>query len=1091
MTIRVSLSHKTSYHYDRVVELGPQVVRLRPAPHTRQNILGYGLVVRPEPHFLNWQQDPFGNYLARIVFPQRVRRFEVEVALTTELAVFNPFDFFLEPDAEHFPFTYDDALRADLAAYLQPAHDGPLLQAWLAEVDRGKRPLVNFLVELNRQLAEHVEYVIRMEPGVQDPEETLERRLGSCRDSAWLLVQIMRHLGIAARFVSGYLIQLKPDVASLDGPSGTDHDFTDLHAWTEVFLPGAGWVGLDPTSGLLAGEGHIPLACTPSFASAAPITGTMEAGAEVDFTFDMQVSRVLETARVTKPYTETQWRAIDALGDRVQADLDTQDVRLTIGGEPTFVGIDDPDAAEWNTEALGEQKRARAEDLVLRLRNLFAPGGMLHVGQGKHYPGEQLPRWAYAIYWRADGVPLGTTQARGAKPVDALRFGRGVAARLSVSGEAVQHVYEDPWEIIAAEDKLPLDVALEDNQLDDPLKRARLARIATQGLGGPVGAVLPVQRWQSRDGRSRWRTTRWKTRGGRLWLVPGDASLGFRLPLKSLPYLAHSQYPHVVPQDPSLAREPLPDMRHVQPFLATGEAPAQQTLVEQTLDENSSAVRTALTFQCTDGVMRAFIPPVASLEDYLELLAAVQDTAAELEVALVVEGYPPPNDPRLHVLKVTPDPGVIEVNVHPAHGWRALVHTTSSLYEEARLARLQTQKFMVDGRHTGTGGGNHVVVGGATPADSPFLRRPDLLKSLIAFWQQHPSLSYLFSGLFIGPTSQSPRIDEARMDSLYELELAMAQVPGPGAGTVPPWLTDRLFRNLLVDVTGNTHRAEICIDKLFSPDSSTGRLGLVEFRAFEMPPHAQMSLVQQLLLMAVIAEFWAVPNSTPLVRWGTRLHDEFMLPHFVRHNFRDALSRLTRHRLEESWFEPHFEFRFPSFGGIDHDGMHLELRQALEPWHVMGEEGAIGGTVRYVDSSVERLQVRVTQFDAERYCVVCNRHVVPLTSTERPGEYVGGVRFRAWQPPSSLHPNIPVNVPLVFDLYDRRNGHAVAGCTYHASHPGGRNFDTLPVNAYEAESRRLARFQSFGTTGLRYQPRELSQRPEYARTLDLRRSGLE
>ncbi len=1110
MALHVALTHETTYRYDRRVSMGPQVIRLRPAPHCRTPILSYSLKIEPPTHFLNWQQDPFGNFLARVVLPEETEVFSVTVDLVADMAVINPFDFFVEESATNWPFDYDADLKKELAPYLDAAPAGPRLARYLASIDRRPRTSIDFLIDINRDLERAIKYLIRMEPGVQTPEETLGNASGSCRDSAWLMVQIFRHLGLAARFVSGYLIQLTPDVKALDGPVGAASDFTDLHAWCEVYLPGAGWVGLDATSGLLAGEGHIPLAATPQPTSAAPITGS-HTRAEVEFEHRMAVTRVLETPRVTKPYSEETWQTILDAGHLVDARLKRGDVRLSMGGEPTFVSADDMEGAEWNTAAVGPTKRGYADELIRRLRDRFAPGGLLHYGQGKWYPGEQLPRWAFALYWRADGEPLWENASliskepppsKGAAPKppralvpraptidDADRFMRGLCDQLGLPTHSAMAAYEDPLHFMAVEQKLAINVTPENNKLDDPQERARVMRVFDRGLANPVGYVLPVQVWHTQDRGRRWVTERWTLRRGKLFLVPGDSPVGFRLPLGSTPFLAAIDYPQVLPRDPFgptpalPTREILMQRRRAVALEAPPASPIAQSEIV------AGAVRTALAVEVREGRLNVFMPPLADAEDYAAMVAAIEEAARGTGVELHVEGYSPPHDPRFNVIKVTPDPGVIEVNVHPAMSWDEAVSITTGLYEEAHTCRLGTEKFMLDGRHAGTGGGNHIVLGGATPGDSPFLRRPDLLASIVTYWQNHPSLSYLFSGLFIGPTSQAPRADEARHEGLYELEIALSQVPDPGAGSIPPWMVDRLFRNLLIDVTGNTHRAEICIDKLYSPDSSTGRLGLLEFRGFEMPPHARMSLAQQLLLRALVVMFWEKPYKQKLVRWGTSLHDRFMLPHFLWSDFADIVSDLRGAGLpiELEWFRPHWEFRCPVLGKIETHDIELELRQALEPWHVLGEEGVPGGTARYVDSSLERVQVAVRGLTGDRFVVTCNGRAVPLAATGTAGEGVAGVRFRAWWPPSALHPTIGTHVPLVFDIFDSWSGRSIAGCRYHVSHPGGRNYEIFPINAYEAEGRRLARFDANGHTAGRMAPQPARFNADYPLTLDLRR----
>ena len=810
MSIFVALHHATHYKYDRPVTLAPQTVRLRPAPHTRTPILAYSLTVTPANHFVNWQQDPQGNWLARFVFPEPATEFKIEVDFTAEMTVINPFDFFVEPYAESFPFVYPDELKLELEPYLHTVPVEPTFAEYLAAIPREAPSTVNFLVDLNAKLRTIVNYIIRMEPGIQTPEQTLINRSGSCRDSAWLLIQAMRHLGLAARFVSGYLIQLRPDIDPLQGPLEVANDFTDLHAWAEVYIPGAGWIGFDATSGMLTGEGHIPVAATPHYSSAAPISGAV-GFAQVDFGFEMSVTRVREAPRITKPFSDESWGRLDRLGEQVDVDLKAHDVRLTMGGEPTFVSMDDLEGAEWNTSAVGPTKRGLADDLIRRLRTRFAAGGLLHFGQGKWYPGESLPRWAFGLYWRKDGVPIWKNDAliariEGPRTTDidgAEKFAEAAAAKLGLPSDYIVPAFEDPNHWLQKEAGLPPNVDPGDSKLTDPEERARMARVFDQGLNVPKGFVLPIQRWNAEVKEDkRWRSERWKLRRGNLFLTPGDSPLGLRLPIASLPHIEPEEFPYIVEQDPMEPRDALP----VFDESASPEAqPAAQQVQEQKATQ-SGPVRTALSIEIRDGVLCAFMPPVEKLEDYLELVAVVEATAEEMQMQVHVEGYPPPFDPRIEVIKVTPDPGVIEINIHPAATWREAVDTTLFLYEDAAHVRLGANRFLVDGRHTGTGGGNHVVVGGDKPENSPFLRRPDLLKSLVLFWQRHPALSYMFSGMFIGPTSQAPRIDEARHDGLYELEIALAQVP-PADVKAPLWLVDRLFRHILVDITGNTHRA--------------------------------------------------------------------------------------------------------------------------------------------------------------------------------------------------------------------------------------------------------------------------------------------
>ncbi|HEY9047312.1 MAG TPA: transglutaminase family protein, partial [Ohtaekwangia sp.] len=1103
-------------------------------------ILSYSLNIKPENHFINWQQDPFGNYQARVVFPEQTRHFSFDVEVLAEIVVINPFDFFIESYAEEFPFQYNHQLYRELIPYFEVSEAGPLLQDFLKTIDLTKKSsTINFLVDLNQRVWKYIQYTVRLEPGVQTCEQTLALKSGSCRDSAWLLVQLFRHVGMAARFVSGYLVQLKADQKALDGPSGTEQDFTDLHAWAEVYIPGAGWVGLDPTSGLFAGEGHIPLCCTPDPVSAAPVTGYIDA-CESTFSYSNEIYRIHEDPRVTKPYSEEQWSAIESLGYAIDKELVAGDMRLTMGGEPTFVSVDDMEAKEWNTAADGPQKRVLGAQLIRKLKTAFGAGGLIHTGQGKWYPGEPLPRWQYTAIWRKDGLPVwknDTLLDLADTPssytiADAERFASTLARYINIPQEHIHPALEDAFFFLWEEAKVPVNIDPYKENLNDPLERRKLAELLKNGLGTPAGYVIPLE-WNYSN--NRWLSCQWQFRNEHLVLIPGNSPMGYRLPLKTLPYLSPSKIQRPVERStfeelpalidfhtkveaqfnkPVYTSEPPEEFSRSVSVIAEEEKPAGKKSKAPEEEEPAPTfevytIKTALCIEVREGKLHIFMPPLQYAEHYLDLLAAIESTAERLQIKVIIEGYGIPHDNRLEKLSLAPDPGVLEVNIHPAKNWGEILNNYDILFEQARLTRLGTEKFMLDGKHTGTGGGNHITIGGITPSDSPLLRRPDLLRSLITYWQHHPGLSYLFSTQFIGPTSQAPRVDEGRQEMLYELEIAFSQIPDKEH--IPFWLVDRLFRNLLIDITGNTHRAEFCIDKLYSPDSSTGRLGLLEFRGFDMPPNKQMCIVQLLLIRSLLARFWKKPYTGRLIRWGTELYDKYMLPHYVEQDLTEVVNDLNEagYPFQLAWLEPFFEFRFPLYGKIKVQDMELKLRLGIEPWHVLGEESVSGGTARFVDSSVERVEVSINNFNSDRYIITCHGIPVPLTETSVKGQYIGGVRYRAWSPPSALHPTLGADVPLVFDVFDTWNKRSIGGCVYHVAHPGGRNYDTFPVNAFEAEGRRISRFWNHGHTPGTItpvvangqvdrhlektqipsnfsQPVTVKRNSEYPRTLDLR-----
>ncbi|WP_434045180.1 MULTISPECIES: DUF2126 domain-containing protein [Sorangium] len=1130
--MRLLIQHRTRYSYPTPAALGPHLIRLRPATHAKAKIESYSLKIDP-PIDVRWQQDPYGNHVARVLLPagERVPHLDILVELAVSVRPVNPFDFYLDERVEKVPFAYPAELAQDLAPFLASADPtisrGPLLDEFLAGLPRDG-DTVSLIIALNAAVNRRVKYVIREEAGIWTPEETLGHGRGSCRDSAVLLIAALRSRGLAARFVSGYLMQLTDEGMIPDQPRGVSRDVVDLHAWAEVFLPGAGWIGLDATSGLLCGEGHIPLACTASPALAAPVEGTSDVRAS-DVRFEMKVGRLGHEPRPTTPYEEPVWQELLSVADRADERLAAAGLTLTMGGEPTFNSREYPDAPEWREGALGPTKWSQGLKLAHELRRRIAPGGVLLLRAGKHYPGESLPRWALEIIGRRDGVALWTdmSQARHADPAVSARsssrgrgllqsrqFAQALAARLGLS-EFLLPAHEDPWRHLQDEASLPVDVDPIEANLDDPEERRRLARVLDRGLGSEVGFVLPLTRqWGS------WISERWGFRRGHLFLLPGDSALGLRLPLRSLIAAAPPPPLEELVSPPDPRRGELDDheaeeeqkQRRVEALAGDGDAEhpeaARALAARQRAapDELAAAaqraapaagrsgygVRTALCVETRDGIVHVFLPPLLSPADFFELIAAIDATRQETGVDVLLEGYPPPSSAELLRFSVTPDPGVLEVNLPPTDGVRAYASLLETVFDASLHSGLHCEKYLVDGRMAGSGGGHHLTFGGPTPLSSPFLRRPDLLASLLTFNQHHPSLSYMFAGLFVGPTSQAPRVDEARHETLYELEIALSRAFERREGE-PPWLSDMLFRHLLVDMTGNTHRAEVSIDKLFDPQTAHGRQGLIELRAFEMPPHFRMAVAQTLLIRTLLAAFAAEPYSGKLVRWGQTLHDRFLLPYYLWRDFEDVLDHLKQRglALPADAYRPFIELRCPVVGTLHAGDVVLEVRNAIEPWNVLGEELTTTGTSRYVDSSMERIEVRVQGLTPERHRVLVNGHVLPLRPTGTAAEYVGGVRFRAWAPPHSLHAHLGIHHPIRLDILDTWGKRSIGACAYHVWHPEGRAFDAAPLTRFEAAARRAQRFTLEGQT-----PWPVTGKPAYPHedapyTLDLRRYAVD
>ncbi len=1072
--LRILLQHQSVYRYATPAALGPHQIRLRPASHVRARVEHYSLKV-PDTALVRWQQDPFGNHVAHLSFRKgtRLDAMEVLVELAVDIRPVNPFDFFLDDRCEQVPFAYPAELTHDLAPFLDradPAYaTGPRFEALLASLPAGG-PTVDFVVAVNQAVNQAVRYVIREEAGLWTPEETLAQGRGSCRDQAVLLIALFRARGLAARFASGYLLQLADEGMLPDEPKGVTRDVADLHAWCEVFLPGGGWIGLDSTSGLFAGEGHIALASVAHPALAAPLEGTSDQPA-TEVSFSLKVGRLGHEVRPTAPFPEAAWGALLAGADLADAALAEAGLALTSGGEPTLNARDHADLPEWNGEALGPTKWTLGLRLAAELRSRLLPGAAVLSRPGKWYPGESLPRWALELIGRADGAVVWEDLSLPAGPVSlasARTFAGAVAAALGLPPSAPTAAFEDPWRLLQDEANLPVDVDPLKAKLSDGEERRRLARLLGGDPTQPVGYALPLAR--TGDG---WRTERWRLRREHLFLVPGDSPMGLRLPLAALGGPAE-----VLPVEPALPR---PDPRRAE------EEEAQAKRMLAAARAAPATIRTALCVERRDGTLFVFLPPTATAEEFLALVGAVDAARRATGLEVQLEGYPPPSSPLLSRLAVTPDPGVLEVNLPPMNSGRSHAAILDTVFEAGLHAGLHSEKWLLDGRLAGSGGGHHVTVGGPTPLTSPLVQRPDLVASLVTFAQHHPSLSYLFSGLFVGPTSQAPRVDEARLETLSELEIALAHAFT--AEAPDPWLGDLLFRNLLTDLTGNTHRTELSIDKLWDWRTAHGRQGVVEFRAFEMPPHPRLAAAQALLVRSLVAAFAKRPYQRPLIRWGAALHDRFMLPHYLWRDFEEVLAFLGQRGLPlpPEPYRAFLELRCPVAGRLEVDGAVLEVRNALEPWNVLGEEPSGGGTSRYVDSSVERVEVRADGLLPERHQVLVNGIELPMRPTGTAQEQVGGVRFRAWAPAHALHPHLGIHHPLTFEVLDTWGRRSLGACRYHVWHPEGRGYQKPPLTRFEASARRAQRFTVEGATTWPVSPVRVPRHGETPYSLDLRR----
>ena len=1016
---RIALRHCIHSRFDRPVALSTHWLRLRPAPHTRGRLTAFSLRVEPALHFLNWVRDPFENHLARLDLPEPVTHMVVEVEIIAELAAVNPFDFLLDADAVRHPFRYPPQLARELAPYLSPVACGDATGRWVSHLERGPVATLDRLEQVNRAVNQQFRVHDDPDPlpGPVDLEQVVGTGAGSSWELAWLLTVALRSLGLAARFCSGYRVILVE--------SGPDH--AEHCAWSEVYLPGAGWVGLDPAAGVFTGECHVPLATAPEPSRVGPLLGYREA-CEEQCSSSVDVQRLVPESP-DSPATGGAWRRVMVAAARTVDDsLREQGLELAQGVRLAFCRDNARDRPEWSTAAPGADKWRAALALGRSLRDALLPGGVLQLGQGEWYGGEALPRWQLRCIARKDGVPMWSNAERQDGPAgeappdtDAARdvvvagFARRLSATLGLGEEcwiaARDDVLHRAW--AEAPQELPRPSA---EVLRDPKARRRLSR-ELSATDRTVGYVLPLA-WD--HGSDCWRTAPWPTRRGQLTLLPGDSAIGYRLPLNELP-VGQAGLREQEPPAP-FWREP-PALPMPQPAVAAGGAPATPG--------------TALCLEHRDGILFVFLPPCPSAERYQALVAAAERAAADAPLPVLLEGYLPPPDPRLRTVQLEPEVGTLEVTLPASSTWDAVDRTVHTTCNRATELGLTTAIKEEDGSLRPLDRRAAWTLSGPTPGASPWLCRPSLLRSLLRYWQRHPSLSFLFAGGRVGPDSWAPRVDEGREDMLYELDVALERVPDGEVDT--PWLIDRLLSHLVADPAGHPARAELRLDRLYPPGDDGARCGEVVVQAFAPPLDARLAGLQALLLRAVVAHVARRPEHASFIRWGTALHDRFMLPRVLRDDFRSVLEELRHggHGLAEAWFQPYLDDMFPPLEAVRHGSLRLLLRPALEPWPVMAEEISGGGMARFIDPAMVRVEVELRGFTPGRHVVVCNGRRVPLQPAGVPGEAVAGVRCKVLNPPATLYPTVPPEDSLVFEVLDAWSGERLGGCTYYPPRPAG------------------------------------------------------